>query len=200
MTLLLSTAYNLYWLGRYMRRTQELLRTATQIAPPQRQQVLAAVGVVLDDMGDDKVLAHLAETALPDLFHRINDNVQAVRAVIDADASELFNQVRRLYQAGSPRAAVFQLSACAAVMLEQRPLITQFWQLGDYVEMLDQRIRLGSAESRHYRYLAQVVTQLPPGTGWDRIKQQIQALVFTTQHSEFHDWRQRLDQLFEDGV
>lgn len=200
MTLLLSTAYNLYWLGRYMRRTQELLQTATKIASPMRQQVLAAAGVVLDETEDDKLLAHLAETALPEHFHRINDNVQDVRAVIDADASELFNQVRRLHQAGSARAAVFQLSACAAVMLEQRPLVTQFWQLGDYVEMLDQRIRLGSAESRHYRYLAQVVTNLPQGTEWDRIKQQIQALVFTTQDSEFYDWRQRLDQLFEDGV
>ncbi|ETD72353.1 hypothetical protein V757_04755 [Pelistega indica] len=200
MNLLLSTAYNLYWLGRYMRRTQELLQTALKTKPQKRAEMLAVIGYSLENLDDKSVFNFLVEEAFPEHFERIHANVQAVRAVIDADASDLFNHVRRLYQSGSPRAAVFQLAACDAVMLEQHILVTQFWQLGDYVEMLDQRIRQNKVESRDYRYLAQVVTNLPDGTGWDKIKQQIQALVFTTKDSEFYEWLKRLDQLFEDGV
>ena len=44
---------------------------------------------------------------MPQLFESINDNVQAVRGVIDGDAAELFNQVKRLNQADSRRAARF---------------------------------------------------------------------------------------------
>ncbi len=200
MTLLLSAAYNLYWLGRYMRRTQELPKKILDSQPGERTALLNYLGWPSEDTGDAAVRHYLYSRALPESFDHINDNVQAVRAVIDADASELFNQVRRLHQGGSPRAAVFQLSACSAVMQEQNNLVTRFWQLGDYVEMLDQRIRSGDAESRHYRYLAQVVTLLPDGTAWDQIKQQIQAMVFTTDSSQFYVWHDRLTQLFEDGV
>lgn len=200
--LLMSTAYNLYWLGRYMRRTQELPARVLECGNQQRSELLRYLGWPLEPGGDDLDLLkrYLNETAMPQLFESINDNVQAVRGVIDGDAAELFNQVKRLNQADSRRAARFQLHACSAAMLQQSGDVTRFWQLGDYVEMLDTRIRLGSAESRHYRYLADVVTSLPANTGWDRIKQQSQALVYTTDKRQFYGWHERLTQLFEEGV
>lgn len=200
MTLLLSTAFHLYWLGRYMRRAQELPKSIMTSSGQERTDLLNYLGWPQEDVSDRALKDYLYDKALPEYFDYINSNMQAVRAVIDADTSELFNQVRRLHQSGSPRAACFQLYACSAVMQEQNVFVTRFWQLGDYVEMLDQRIRRNDAESRHYRYLAQVVTLLPNGTGWDQIKQQMQAMVFTTDSSQFYVWHERLLQLFEDGV
>ncbi|WP_312265856.1 hypothetical protein [Neisseria sp.] len=200
MTLLLSTAFHLYWLGRYMRRAQELPKNVLDTKGTQRIELIRYLGWPQEYTSDLDLEEYIYDKALPEYFDYINSNMQAVRAVIDADASELFNQVRRLQQSGSPRAACFQLYACSAVMQEQSVFVTRFWQLGDYVEMLDQRIRHNDAQSRHYRYLAQVVTMLPDGTGWDQIKQQIQAMVFTTDSSQFYVWHDRLLQLFEDGV
>ena len=200
MTLLLSTAFHLYWLGRYMRRAQELPKNVLDTKGTQRIELIRYLGWPQEYTSDLDLEEYIYDKALPEYFDYINSNMQVVRAVIDADASELFNQVRRLHQSGSPRAACFQLYACSAVMQEQNVFVTRFWQLGDYVEMLDQRIRRNDAESRHYRYLAQVVTLLPNGTGWDQIKQQMQAMVFTTDSSQFYVWHERLLQLFEDGV
>ncbi|UOO82010.1 hypothetical protein LVJ83_00590 [Uruburuella testudinis] len=201
MSLLLSTAYNLYWLGRYMRRTQELVDTLT-LSPEARAPKLRYLGWPETLAGDtEAVRQYLAQTALPQHFEQLNDNVQVVRGVIDGDAAELFNQLKRLQQAANIRAACFQVYACSAVMLDQKtPYVTLFWQLGDYVEMLDNRIRSGKAESRHYRYLADVVTRLPDGTAWDPIKQPLQAMVYTTNPSQFYRWNNTLAQLFEDGV
>ena len=200
MTLLLSTAFHLYWLGRYMRRAQELPKNVLDTKGTQRIELIRYLGWPQEYTSDLDLEEYIYDKALPEYFDYINSNMQVVRAVLDADASELFNQVRRLHQSGSPRAACFQLYACSAVMQEQNVFVTRFWQLGDYVEMLDQRIRRNDAESRHYRYLAQVVTLLPNGTGWDQIKQQMQAMVFTTDSSQFYVWHERLLQLFEDGV
>ena len=200
MTLLLSTAFHLYWLGRYMRRAQELPKNVLDTKGTQRIELIRYLGWPQEYTSDLDLEEYIYDKALPEYFDYINSNMQVVRAVIDADASELFNQVRRLQQSGSPRAACFQLYACSAVMQEKRVFVNRFWQLGDYVEMLDQRIRHNDAQSRHYRYLAQVVTMLPDGTGWDQIKQQIQAMVFTTDSSQFYVWHDRLLQLFEDGV
>lgn len=44
------------------------------------------------------------------------------------------------------------------------------------------------------------MTSLPGGTAWDRIKQQVQAMVYTTDPRQYYRWRKRLIQLFEDGV
>ncbi len=200
MILLLSTANNLYWLGRYMRRTQELPPRVIHCPQEERAELIKYLGWPLEQTDDARMRDYLDKTAMPALFEQVNDNVQAVKGVIDGDAAELFNQMRRLHQAASPRAACFQVYACSAVMLKQNEYVTLFWQLGDYIEMLHNRIRLKQVESRHYRYLADVVTRLPVGTEWDHIKQEVQAMVYTVDSNQFYQWHNKLTQLFEDGV
>ena len=50
--LLMSTAYNLYWLGRYMRRTQELPARVLECGNQQRSELLRYLGLPLEPGGD----------------------------------------------------------------------------------------------------------------------------------------------------
>ena len=81
--LLMSTAYNLYWLGRYMRRTQELPARVLECGSQQRTELLRYLGWPSVPNNDDSLKRYLNETAMPQLFESINDNVQAARGVID---------------------------------------------------------------------------------------------------------------------
>ena len=78
--------------------------------------LMLPMGIEADD-DSGKLIEHLRTRELPENFERINDNVQTVRGVIDQDAYDLFNTVNRLRQAGSQRAACFQLQACHRAMV-----------------------------------------------------------------------------------
>lgn len=196
MTLLLSTAGDLFWLGRYMQRTVRLYQRFLGTDCVSAEAYAHAMG--LDE--DDALSEHVHQKELPQYFERVNDNVQTVRGVIDQDAYDLFNTVNRLRQSGSPRAACFQLQACHMAMQAQEPIVSLFWQLGDAVETLDEHIRFGDSNANHFRQLALVTTGLPTGAAWDELKQPAQAMVFNMDVRQFRLWLDRVNELFEDGV
>jgi hypothetical protein len=197
--LLLTTAGDLFWLGRYMKRTEQLYARLFSPSSVNVQAYASAMG--LGPEADPGSLAErMRATDLPECFERVNDNVQTVRGVIDQDAYDLFNTVNRLRQSGSQRAACFQLQACHMAMQAQEAMVSLFWQLGDAVETLDEHIRFGDSTPNHFRQLALVATGLPSGTAWDGMKQPAQAMVFNMDVEQFRAWVLGLGELFEEGV
>ncbi len=83
--LLMSTAYNLYWLGRYMRRTQELPARVLECGSQQRNELLRYLGWPLEPGGDDLDLLkrYLNETAMPQLSNRLTIMCRPCAGVID---------------------------------------------------------------------------------------------------------------------
>ena len=182
MTLLLSTAHNLFWLGRYMRRTMAL-----------EQQLRQEDFSFVDDEQPQliQLISH---------FEHVNDNVQAVRGVIDQDAFEMFNSIRRLRTTDNYRAACFQLYACEEAMRAQEYYLSLFWRLGDAVERIDCQLRANQITAEDYHHLAEVATELPAATTWDRLKQPAQALFFNRNAQQYYAWVGMVNSIFEDGV
>lgn len=198
-TLLLSTANDLFWLGRYMQRTMKMQARLAVYKDTSVRNYLDIMGIeVTPDFTSAEQF--IKKFQLPQYFEMIDDNVQTIRGVIDKDAYQLFKDVTRLRQNDGQRAACFQLHACRQAMNSQDDWIKVFWKLGEAVEKLDEHIRYGDETYEHYRKLAVLATALPSGTIWDTLKQPAQAMVFTMNKHLFPQWVAQLDKIFEVGL
>lgn len=199
MNLLLSNAYNLYWLGRYMQRTICLTERLRNDQQASLFPLMRHVGFQ-SAINQHNFNSYITSEVLPSYLSKVNDNFQAVRGVIDYEAFELFQLMNRLNQAGSLQSACYQLQACEAALRAHPAPISTYWMLGHALETLDERLRFGQTHENDFRALADAVTNLPNYTSWEALKQPAQALVYLASGQKFYQLTEQLENIFEDGL
>nr|WP_329958711.1 alpha-E domain-containing protein [Psychrobacter sp. I-STPA10] len=184
MILLLSTANQLVWLGRYSERLYHYDSLINQLIKNtlSEQQIChldRCLGFNVNNNVNNNakqlltkadlttaLLHTLEEDKIPNVIEAIEANVQEVKGVIGKDTAELYNLIKRLASAGTYRAATLQLHACNAAMKQEHTLVTLFWQLGRHFEQLDRSILLQEDSSEASLNLKYWVNQLPENTRW----------------------------------
>lgn len=202
--LLLSTASNLVWLGRYSERLRHYERILTDLSEHKLSQ--AEIGNIVQCLGlpsnqdADDLLTYLTHQKIPETIGFIEQNVQDVKGVIGKDTAELYNLIKRLANAGAYRAASLQLYACNAAMQQENPIVVTFWQLGHSFEALDRNILMNQPGGDRVQALQQIVYKLPENTRWRELDRLLNQFSKSNNPQDFYHFAQAFNKILQQGV
>lgn len=199
MILLLSTASNLYWLGRYLIRidglcrllpfkdNQEAARFAQSMSLP-AWDALTLNQILSDPQQPSSINASLQAT---------RDNMQAVRGVISQELFEVLNLLTNP-KTVDKRNICQLISESNEVLADEDDTIRLFWQLGECVEQIDIALRLKRSADMAIKDLRTVVEMLSP-IGWQRLEQPWVELQLKRDIIALYSFCDQMQSLFEDG-
>jgi hypothetical protein len=199
MTLSLSTAHHLFWLGRYMSRNEAIMSMLPLVDDD--VAIAFARAFSLKARTADALNAQLAHPdiagSVPANFAQIQDNVQSVRGVLNRTTFEAFNQLWR--QRDDPLFhAVEPLQHAKRRMQEESGDVCLYWQLGQCVEHIDAAMRQGRDAREAIDPLQSVAARLPQPS-WLPIIEICHELQAQPDFGTFYFLCDRLHELFEEG-
>jgi hypothetical protein len=199
MILLLSTASNLYWLGRYMIRIDGLCRVLPFKDDQEASRFAQAMSLPAWDAATlNSVLSDpLQPSSINANLHAVRDNMQAVRGVISQELFEVMNLL------SSPNTINKQyicelIAESSEVMADEEDTIRLFWQLGECIEQIDVALRLKRSADLAIKDLRMVVEMLSP-IGWQRLEQPWVELQYKKDIIALYSFCDHMQSLFEDG-
>lgn len=196
----LRTAFNLFWLGRYMGRLEGLCEL--QPLTDDRRAARFAQAFALPAWNAETLHWLLHEPTQPvsilASLQAIQCNTQEVRGCLSRSAYRVLQQLWRLYEVDNPDYCPLLGQACEHLQQELPELERTFWQLGLLVERLDRSLRLHESGQASVQALQALVKKLPPG--WAVIGQQVDQLGEAPADANvFYALCHELDELFAEG-
>ena len=202
--LLLSTASNLVWLGRYserLRHYEELIEglVNSRFDEDDVRQIVWQLGLSIEPT-HEALFAELGGNKVPDTIAHIETNVQDVKGVIGKDTAELYNLIKRLANTGTYRAASLQLNACNAAMEQESEIVKRFWELGRHFEALSRTIMMQEAWLSEAQQLKDCVQQLPENTRWRDLERLTNQLLKSQNVQDFAQLSDEFQSILQQGV
>lgn len=199
MILPLSTAANLYWLGRYLIRVDGLSHLLPFTDDLEAQSFAHAFNLPAWNAETLNALIHDASQSgsLPANINAVKQNIQLVRGVLTAETFEAFHALYCTENA-SVEEMTDMLRACHSALKNESGLVQLFLRMGESVERVDINLRLIKDPTRDIHALSEVLDSLP--VGWQRLKEPILSLNQHYDRLAFYDLSDRIHELFRNGV
>ncbi len=199
MILPLSTAANLYWLGRYLVRVDGLCHLLPFTDDLEAQSFAHAFNLPAWNAETLNALIHDSgqSGSLPSNLDAVKQNIQAVRGVLTAPTFEAFHAL--CCSVGSTVEDLKDLLRdCRSALKQESTMVQLFLRMGESVERVDINLRLIKDPARDIKALGEVLDLLP--IGWQRLKEPIMLLNKRYDRVAFYDLSDRIHELFRNGV
>ncbi|MGO1490609.1 MAG: circularly permuted type 2 ATP-grasp protein [Psychrobacter sp.] len=210
MILLLSTASQLIWLGRYSERLYYYDSVMKQLVKgdlkkSQVKHLINHLGFSADleesvKAMSTQMLCELEQQIIPNIVESIETNVQEAKGVIGKDTAELYNLIKRLSSAGTYRAATLQLHACNAAMKQEHPTVACFWQLGRHFEKLERAVLLQEDSMEVSLAFKHWINELPENTRWRELTRLTNQMIRSKRFSDFVLISEEFNLILRQGV
>ena len=199
MILPLSTAANLYWLGRYLVRVDGLCHLLPFTDDLEAQSFAHAFNLPAWNAETLNALVHdpSQSGSLPANLDAVKQNIQSVRGVLTAPTFEAFHALCCHVDA-SVDEMTEMLRVCHAALKQEGPMAQLFLRMGESVERVDINLRLIKDPAQDIKALGEVLDLLP--IGWQRLKEPIMLLNKRYDRVAFYDLSDRIHELFRNGV
>lgn len=199
MILLLSTASNLYWLGRYMIRIDGLCRMLPFKDDQEASRFAQAMSLPAWDANTLNQVLNDPEqpSSINATLQSVRDNMQAVRGVISQELFDVMNMLSNP-KTMNKRNICQLISESNEVMADEEDTVRLFWQLGECIEQIDAGLRLKRSVDLAVKDLRMVVEMLSP-LGWQRLEQPWVELQSKKDIIALYSFCDQMQSLFEDG-
>lgn len=200
MILLNTNAQHIYWLGRYLTRTQYL---CSQYPFQCNDAALAyAHGFCLPAFDaqslNDMVVDIEQPASFAQQFNISKDNIQELRGVLSAKAYAELNQL--IKNANESEGFICDVVGdCQEILDAESPDIFLFFNLGKSVEQLDRQLRLNQDTAETLKQMDQIISVLV-SMGWKSLADAWKTMQAEPNSMQFYHFSDYIQHLFEVDV
>ena len=197
MILLSSNAQSIFWLGRYLTRTQYLCSVFPFLEDEAAHEYVQAFCLPATDAKtlNELVMNPQQSYSFHQQFEAAKGNIQELRGVLSAKAyAELSEKIKLAHE--NIGLICDAVDDCQDILEAESQVVFLFFSLGQCIEQLDRQLRLGQEESASLTHIDYIVGELVK-MGWDGLELTWNQLKFMPNSINFYQFSDYIEQLFE---